>query len=162
MTQRLLLAAVLALLWLVLSGHLSPFLITTLILSVLGVMALVSHLGLLGQAPRPLAALLPLLRYWAWLALEILKANGAVIRAVLQPGRISPTMVWLEAEQQSELGRALYANSITLTPGTITVLVERDHLLVHALESQGARALAEGGMARRCTEIDRILTGRTR
>lgn len=160
-TQRLLFASVLAALWLVLSGHFSPFLITTLILSVFAVMALIIHLGLLGQAPRPLAALGPLLRYWAWLALEMAKANGAVIRAVLQPSRISPTMIWVRADQESELGRALFANSITLTPGTITVLVEYHHILVHALERDGATDLAGGRMGRRCARIDALLMGRT-
>ena len=51
----------------------------------------------------------------------------------------------------------MYANSITLTPGTISVEVGRDEFLVHALTQSSARELATGEMDRRVTEFERAL-----
>ena len=158
MAQRILLGSAFYFLWVGLSGHFSPFLLVTSILSVVGVIALLSHLGLISRDFQPFAVVVAITRYWGWLLVEILKANFDVIMAILR-GRISPAMAWLPASQKSEVFRALYANSITLTPGTVTVVAEGGHFLVHALRQEGLDGLAAGEMDRRCAALDARFRG---
>ena len=75
--------------------------------------------------------------YFCWLFIEIIKANIAVVRAVMSPSlEVSPTMTKIPTQQNSDIGRVMFANSITLTPGTVSVSMEDDHILVHALLSE--------------------------
>ena len=75
--------------------------------------------------------------YFRWLFGEIIKANLAVVRAVLSPGlNVSPTLVRIPTPQNTDIGKVMFANSITLTPGTVSVDVQDDHILVHALLSE--------------------------
>ena len=83
-----------------------------------------------------------------------MKANVDVARRILTPGRsISPTMLRVRATQRTDLGRVVFANSITLTPGTVSVDVGEDEILVHALSRDGAEELAGGEMDRRVTRM---------
>ena len=67
---------------------------------------------------------------------------------------IDPVMIRLKAGQVTEMGQVIYGNSITLTPGTITVDIDDGELLVHALTQSGADGLAEGEMDRRITALE--------
>lgn len=80
-----------------------------------------------------------LLRYLGFLELEILKANFVVAYIVLSPKMpISPGLIVLNCNLKKDLTRVLYANSITMTPGTITVDLEDDRLLVHGMTKHHA------------------------
>ncbi|MCB1777853.1 MAG: Na+/H+ antiporter subunit E, partial [Candidatus Competibacteraceae bacterium] len=68
---------------------------------------------------------------------------------------ISPTMITLKPTQRSAMGQVIYANSITLTPGTITASLSDGVLEVHALTQEAADALLEGDMDRRVTALER-------
>lgn len=92
--------------------------------------------------------------YLCWLLLEIVKANIDVARRILDPRLpISPTLISLKPSQHGELGQVIYANSITLTPGTVTTYLSDGRLEVHALTEAGALSLAEGEMDRRVTAV---------
>ena len=81
-----------------------------------------------------LSILLRFLGYSPWLLKEICKSNLNVARIILTPSLpISPTMAEFQALQKTDLGRVMYANSITLTPGTITTDVNGCDLKIHAL-----------------------------
>ena len=96
-----------------------------------------------------------MLRYWPWLFVEICKSAWDVARIVLHPRLpISPTMIRVRATQRSDLGRAAFANSITLMPGTIAIEAEGGDILVHALTREGARALEAGEMDRRASAFE--------
>lgn len=74
------------------------------------------------------------LAYLGWLMVEIAKANWAVTKIILAPAMpIRQHLFVVPHTQRSELGQVIYANSITLTPGTISVETEDDHFLVHAV-----------------------------
>lgn len=91
---------------------------------------------------RPLASL----RYVLWLLVEIAKANWIVTKMVLSPAMpIRQNLFAVPYTQKTDLGQVIFANSITLTPGTLTVETEEGHFLVHALSySEGdLDALAE-------------------
>ncbi|WP_108883550.1 Na+/H+ antiporter subunit E [Anderseniella sp. Alg231-50] len=94
--------------------------------------------------------------YWPWLLLEIAKSNVEVAKIILSGKmNIDPVMIRLKAGQATEMGQVIYGNSITLTPGTITVDIEDGDLLVHALAQSGADGLHEGEMDRRITALER-------
>ena len=81
------------------------------------------------------------LLYWPWLLLEIVKANIDVTKRVLGLAPISPTMIRLQATQKTDLGLVIFANSITLTPGTISIDVEENgEILVHAISARAPKA----------------------
>ena len=67
----------------------------------------------------------------------------------MSPNSISPQLIDIPAPQKSDLGRAIYANSITLTPGTVSVVLSKNTLTIHALTKEAAEDLAEGSMAKK-------------
>ena len=80
-----------------------------------------------------------LFAYWAWLLVEIFKANWPVIKACVGARLdINPALVKVKTQCESDLAKTIFANSITLTPGTVTIEVEGDKMLVHALFEEAA------------------------
>jgi multicomponent Na+:H+ antiporter subunit E len=93
--------------------------------------------------------------YLIWLLKEILVANFTVIGLILHPRcPISPSLVQLRALSNTELGWVILANSITLTPGTITIRLRSGLLLVHSLTRTGADDLLAGNMNRRVKHLE--------
>lgn len=83
--------------------------------------------------------------YIPWLLLEVLKAGIDVAYRVLHPRMpISPRIVRFEAPFEDDLPRTILANSITLTPGTITIDVEGRVFTVHSLTEENAEELTAG------------------
>lgn len=95
------------------------------------------------------------LAYLPWLAKEIMISNWQVIRIVLSPRLpIRPVVLRVRGSQHTDLGRVIYGNSITLTPGTLTMDVDGDLLTVHALTHEGAEALEGGAMNTRVAALE--------
>ena len=116
------------------------------------VVAIALRMKIADREGHPIHLLVPSLRYIPWLLWAIVKSNIDVTRCILNPRLpISPTLVKVKAGQQSELGQAIFANSITLTPGTVSLDVEEDEILVHALTRESAEEVADGEMDRRVT-----------
>ena len=93
--------------------------------------------------------------YWMWLWGEIFASALSVARIIWSPSLpISPTMMHLRAKQKTPVGLATFANSITLTPGTITTGVTGNDLTVHALVRGGCDELAQGRMNDRVSEFE--------
>jgi len=141
--------------WLALSGQYNTTffiigIICAILVSVLGVrMAVVDEEG------HPIHLAIRALTYWPWLFWEIAKSAVNVTSIILSPKLpISPTMVKIKASQKTGLGVSIFANSITLTPGTISVDVVGGEILVHALSKSGADDLQEGTMNRRVTKFE--------
>ena len=96
--------------------------------------------------------------FWPWLAWQIVLSAWNVTRIVLDPALpISPRMVKVRANQKTAVGLTTYANSITLTPGTISVEVsERGKAIwVHAITRDGAEGMSDDEMNRRIAWMDR-------
>jgi multicomponent Na+:H+ antiporter subunit E len=141
--------------WLALSGHYTTFLIA----GGAGCAALVTLAALRMRTADaegfPVELLPRALTYFPWLAWEIAKSAWSVAKIIVDPRLpISPTMTVVKASQRTSTGVAIYANSITLTPGTITVGVDGNDLTVHALVSGGADDLEGGGMDRRVSQFE--------
>ena len=141
--MRLKLALVLACVWVLLSGILSPLLLGFGLASSLAVAWLAARADRRDGEPVPFALRIGrLARYLLWLAWEIVKSNVDVSRRILSPGLpIAPAVRWLPASQRSELGRVVYADSITLTPGTLSIDLRDGWVEVHALNEGSLDAL---------------------
>jgi multicomponent Na+:H+ antiporter subunit E len=147
---------ILYLFWLALSGYFKPFLLIGGLACTLFVLYAARRMKLIDSESYPAHLLPAASTYWPWLLWEIIKAGWAVTKAVLRPKlTISPTMSCVVASQHTSAGLATYANSITLTPGTITTDVKGNVLTIHALERAGAIDLEEGGMNARVTRFER-------
>ena len=141
--------------WLVLSGHYTPVLIAAGAVSAVVCVLAAIRMRVADPEGHPIELFRGALTYWPWLAWEIAKSAWAVTKIILHPTLpISPTMTTVRASQKTATGVATYANSITLTPGTITVGVSGNDLTVHALVRDGALDLEGGGMDRRVSEFE--------
>lgn len=105
-------------------------------------------------SPTPLKRAGKVVSYWVWLSYEIIKANLQVAHLVLHPKLpIDPGLLRFRTRLQSKLGHIVLANSITLTPGTITVDLTDGTYLVHALVPEAAGSLLEAKMQSRLEAI---------
>ena len=154
------LGALLVVLWLVLSGHFEPLLLALGGASCALVLFVALRMDRIDSEAIPLDLRAgPWLRYVGWLGVEIVKANLAVTRVLLDPRLpIRPSTFRVDAAQRSLLGHVSYANSITLTPGTVSIDlrsdVEGDTVEVHSLLPPDRESLLE--MDRRVAGLERL------
>lgn len=152
------LAALLAVFWLINSGYFKPLLLGFGALSLLFVIYV--SLAMKKQDQEFFPSIMPSLRlpgYLLWMIGEIVKANiDVMIRIIKGPSSISPVIIQVKAGQKSEVARVLYANSITMTPGTITLRIDDDTLEVHALTREAAESLSQGEMDRRVSRLEAV------
>jgi multicomponent Na+:H+ antiporter subunit E len=93
--------------------------------------------------------------YLGNLAFEIIKANIQVARIVLDPRLpISPSIVEFKTILKSETAKASLANSITLTPGTLTIDVVGDKFIVHALTKEDGEEVLDWHMEKKLFEVE--------
>ena len=146
----------LAVLWLLLSGHFTLLLISFGLLSVVLVVLLALRMDVVDHEGHPLHLnLMALLIYWCWLLKEIFVSNIYVCRLILNPSMpISPTVIALRSSQSSDLARVIFANSITLTPGTVAIDVDGDITEVHAITEEAAKSLLDGPMDGKVTALE--------
>jgi multicomponent Na+:H+ antiporter subunit E len=149
------LGLVLFVLWFLLSGHATPLLLGLGVVSSLCVVLIARRMDVIDPEGHPIHLSWQAVLYWPWLVVEIFKANIDVARAIVRPRMpIRPTVLRVKASQKSDLGRVIYANSITLTPGTVTLSVDGETLEVHALTPGAAEDLLSGDMDRRVTIVE--------
>ena len=139
--------------WVLWSGIYKPLLLWLGLFSCLLSVWLADRLGFF-QHVLPLKVLLRLPAYWWWLLGEVIKSSVEVARLVLSPSLpISPTMVELTTTESSDVGKVILGNSITLSPGTVTIDVHEDRLLVHCLTRASALDLLENEAQRRTSRL---------
>jgi multicomponent Na+:H+ antiporter subunit E len=137
------------------SGIFEPLILLLGVFSCVLVVVIAMRMDVIDHEAVPVHLTLKVLLYWPWLLWEIVKANIDVTKRVLGLAEISPTMVRIKATQKTDLGIVIFANSITLTPGTISIDVDEDgYILVHALSREGTEGLEGGEMDRRVSEME--------
>ena len=156
MLHRLSLGLVLCILWLLLSGYFSSALLLGLGLASAAAVVFIAHrMDVIDHEGHPVHLGWRATIYLPWLLGEIVKANIDVAWRIIQPSMpILPNMLRVKASQKSELGNVIYANSITLTPGTVTVELEDGLLGVHAITAEAAEEVLSGEMDRRVTAME--------
>lgn len=155
MPRALTLLLVLMALWLLMSGHTEAWLLGLGLGSAALVVWIAMRLDTVDHEGHPLHLAWRGMTYWPWLAVEIVKANLDVARTILSsPTAADPSVFRVKAGQTDELGRVTYANSITLTPGTVTMEVDPDGwLTIHALNRSAREGLEGGEMDRRVCRL---------
>ena len=147
--------AVLYGLWLALSGHYTPFLLAIGAVCTAFAVAVAVRMDVVDREGHPIHLGYRVPLYWGWLLIQVLASALSVSRIVLTPGtRIDPVLETLPSSQKTDLGKVIYANSITLTPGTLSTAVTAQGVEVHALTRRGMDALKAGDMDRRVSALE--------
>lgn len=143
--------------WLLLSGIMEPLILGFGLASSLAVAWIKLRADRRDGDPVPIALRIGRLPgYVLWLSWEIVKSNVDVARRILSPSLpIAPAVRWLPVSQRSELTRVIYADSITLTPGTLSIDLTGEAVEVHALNEGSLDALERGEMDARVRRLDR-------
>ena len=139
------------------SGHYTPLILFLGAISVGFVLYLTKRMDALDEDTFEFKLKRRHFSYWSWLAKEIFKANLDVAKVILAPNmKLSPRILRVPTSQSSELGTVIYANSITLTPGTVSVDIEGDEIIVHALTQELMDGLTEGDMDKRVNYLEEL------
>ncbi|MFH1568776.1 MAG: Na+/H+ antiporter subunit E [Gemmatimonadota bacterium] len=141
--------------WLLWSGYYTPLLLSCGAASCLLVVWLARRMSIADPEGHPIHLLGRGLVYAPWLIWSVVRSNVDVAFRILSPSLpISPRILRVRASQKTDLGRAVYANSITLAPGTVAVDLEGDVVTVHALTAESAAELRSGSMDRKVTAME--------
>ncbi|MEQ9519774.1 MAG: Na+/H+ antiporter subunit E [Parvibaculum sp.] len=143
-------------LWLLLSGYYdNPLLLGFGIVSCLVCVYIAARMEVVDHESVPLQLKLSVVTYLLWLTAEIGKANWGITKVILSPKmQIRQRMIRVPVNLKTDVGRVTFANSITLTPGTITVETEHDEFLVHALTDGAADQEAIADMGARILAVE--------
>lgn len=154
MLNALILFILLFLTWIILSGFFGAFFIVSGIMSCVAAILISKKLGALPAKPYRLRCGFRFIGYFVWLIKEIIKSSWDVsIRMWQAEPNISPKLAWVPTVQKDDIGITMFANSITLTPGTVAVMAEEKQMLVHALCAKGIDDLVAGDMDRRIAKM---------
>ena len=144
-------------LWLLLSGFFKTQLLILGGVSVIVVVLLANRMRVLEHRGQAIYfRFVHILGYWGWLLWQILLSNIDVTRRVWSRTLdIKPALRRVSATPSTEMGRVVYANSITLTPGTTTInFTPENDILVHALHEDSLHELEAGEMANRISAVE--------
>lgn len=149
------LSVTLALFWLMNSGHYTVLLLLLGLASVTLVVFIAHRMDVVDYESQPIYLTRRLPSYYAWLIKEIVMANIKVVKHIwLGNQSISPSMAIIKCNQNTDMGKVIFANSITLTPGTVTIDLEGDQVTVHALMQDDLESLIEGEMDCRVCQLE--------
>lgn len=142
--------------WLLLSGRYDSFSLFLGALSVFLVLTIVLRMQKMDHDYHPLLFRPKIFSYFIWLFGQVIKANLAVVRCIWMGNKtIDPVIVSVTAGQHTSVGKVIYANSITLTPGTVTINMNGSKFTIHALTREAANELLAGEMDRRIRALEK-------
>jgi multicomponent Na+:H+ antiporter subunit E len=152
MLTKIIAYIVFVIIWVSLAGfHVEPLLILYMLGASLLTLLISIRLDLL---PKKNHFKLSAIMYFVWLLKEIFMSSIAVVRISWRRNlKIQPLLEPIKTTQINNVGIATYANSITLTPGTVTLSAEGDHLLIHALDISFMDDLKSGEMDSKVKEV---------
>jgi multicomponent Na+:H+ antiporter subunit E len=154
--RHLIILAILGLVWCLLSGHYTALLLGFGVFSCV-VSVWLYHRVVEGKLQWiTLVSPLEHVRYIFWLVIEICKSNIDVIRAIFNPSRIEPQFFEVDTGDLDEIGKVVYANSITLTPGTVTTRLRGNKIQAHGLTLASKEALQGNEMRDRVARLNPV------
>ena len=118
--------------WLLMSGYYTPLILSLGVISCLLCVYLTIKGKFLDNETLPIYFFPRLIQYTLWLIKEILKSNIQTAKVIIMKSE-EPELFSVKATQKTNEGKVTYANSITLTPGTVTTQIKNDIFEVHAL-----------------------------
>ena len=141
--------------WWILSGLTLSLILCLGAGSILFVVWICHRMDSIDHETHPIHLATGIITYFPWLLLKIILANWDVAKAILvNNSSICPRLIRIKASQMSEVGLVAYANSITLTPGTVTLDVEGEDFLIHSLTEGSYDDLISGEMDQRITKLE--------
>lgn len=146
--------------YVVLSGQVTNgFLMTAGVVCCAAITLLCRRLGIVDDEGVPYQYWGRTILYLPYLIKEVIKSNIDVMKIVWRPGplQVAPQMVKVPHTCRTSYGLVTYCNSITLTPGTVTVEIGDDDLLVHCLSkafADGVSDIGPGSMQDRCKRVE--------
>lgn len=145
----------LSLFWWINSNYSNALLLSLGAASILLVLYIAHRMDVIDHESQPIHLSVNMPNYVIWLTKEVIISNISVVKHVwLGNSSISPTLATIDISQHTDLGKVIYANSITLTPGTVTVDIVGDRMTIHALIKDNIDTLKTGEMDRRVTEME--------
>lgn len=154
MTHTVTLLVLLILFWLFNSNHYSLLGLALGVTSIATVLCISIRMKVIDNEAQPLHLPLQIPRFYLWLLKEVILSNISVTRQIWRKTPdISPQLLTIKNNQQTDLGKVIYANSITLVPGTVTVNLQEDIMTVHALTKETAEDLQTGEMEHRINRM---------
>jgi multicomponent Na+:H+ antiporter subunit E len=142
-------------LWLLLSGYFETLLLGLGFFSVAIIIWIAHRMGIINHEGQTIQFTFKLILFWPWLIKQIVIANIQVARTIISRNmQLKLSVTKVRSSQKTELGQVVYGNSITLTPGTVTIGIEKDIITVHALTHESAFDLKSGEMDRRISKIE--------
>ena len=155
MNRVLWLWGILFALWLPLSYHFEPLFLFFGVLTCSIAVFVGARMGIVDRESVPVHLVWRGILYLPWLVWEVFRSNVRVARIILAPRvRVDPSIVHFRASQRTDLGRFIYANSITLTPGTVTTGIVGDDFEVHAIAREEIDGSEENEMNRRVAALE--------
>ena len=118
--------------WLLMSGYYTPLILSLGVISCILCVYLTIKGKFLDNETLPIYFFPRLIQYTLWLIKEILKSNIQTAKVIIMKSE-EPELFSVKASQKTNEGKVTYANSITLTPGTVTTQIKNDIFEVHAL-----------------------------
>jgi multicomponent Na+:H+ antiporter subunit E len=147
-------ALILSVFWLLLSGMYNPLLLSFGMASIVLVLFVLRRMETVDKKRQQVGTGLRLIRYIPWLIAQVLKSSIQVTKLIWgSPNKVSPTLAKINISNVPPNKRVLYANSITLTPGTLCVDLKDNELTIHALQESSITELEEGYMENKITSI---------
>ena len=151
--KSLILFFILLCLWLLMSGYYNILLISLGIISCAFCVYIANRGKLIDDEGLPIFFIPRLLNYLIWLFKEILKSNLSTAKVIIN-GKVEPETFTVKASQVTEVAKVTYANSITLTPGTVTTKMYKDVFEVHALNTDFGNDIRTNEMDRKVTWLE--------
>ena len=150
------LAILLSAFWLLNSGHYNPLMLFFGAFSVALVLILTLRMNVVDAEAQPLHLVRIIPAYYLWLLKELVLSNVEVVQSIWRgKSSISPAMATLKCNLKTDIGRVIYANSITLTPGTVTLDIDDNSVTVHALLAKSIDVLRTGEMEARVSRLEK-------
>ncbi|MCC2604940.1 Na+/H+ antiporter subunit E [Planctobacterium marinum] len=144
----------LAVFWLLMSGHTSLLILSLGLASVLAVLYIVYRLNILDGETHPVGFELKLPRFLSWLLLDLFLSNLLVVKHIWQfKPAISPKLITYTLSQMSDMEKAIYANAISVTPGTISIDLQQDSITVHALTDSAFSNILSGEKGQKVRQL---------
>ena len=140
-------------LWLLMSGHYSILIVSLGIISCAFCVYVAKRGKLIDDEGLPIFFMPRILNYLIWLFKEILKSNLSTAKVIIN-GKVEPETFTVKASQVTDVAKVTYANSITLTPGTVTTKIQKGVFEVHALDSDFGNDVRTNEMDKKVTWLE--------
>lgn len=148
------LCLLLVMFWLLNSGLFKPLIFMMGAASIMLVLFIASRMKVIDEESQPLHLTKKIPAYYLWLLKELVVSNIQVVATIWRGGeKLQPAMATIPMKRMSDMGKVIYANSISLTPGTVTTEVTDDFITIHALDKSSIAAISSGELEERVRKL---------